>query len=39
MDKIDRNIYELKSEFKDFKKTVVGFINSLSKPPNKDSSI
>ncbi|KAK9187209.1 hypothetical protein WN944_018601 [Citrus x changshan-huyou] len=37
MDKIDRNIYELKSEFKDFKETVVGFIDSLSKRPNKDS--
>ena len=37
MDKIDCNIYELKSEFKDLKKTVVGFINSLSKRLNKDS--
>ena len=35
--KIDRNIYELKSELKDFKETVVGFIDSMSKRPNKDS--
>ena len=39
MDKIDRNIYELKSEFKDFKEIVVGFIDSMSKPSNKDSLI
>ncbi|KAH9704055.1 ras-related protein RABC2a [Citrus sinensis] len=37
MDKIDLNIYELKSKFKDFKETVVGFIDSLTKRPNKDS--
>ena len=34
MDKIDRNIYEFKLEFKDFKETVVGLIDSLSKRPN-----
>ena len=34
MDKINRNIYEPKSEFKE---TVVGFIDSLYKRPNKDS--
>ena len=39
IDKIDRNIYELKLEFKDFKEIVVGFIDSLSKLPNKDSPI
>ncbi|GAY57829.1 hypothetical protein CUMW_182460 [Citrus unshiu] len=37
MDKIYCKLYEPKSEFKDFKKTVVGFIASLSKRPNKDS--
>ena len=37
MDKIDRNAYELKSELKDFKETVVGFIDTFSKRPNKDS--
>ena len=37
MDKIDRNIYEFKSEFKEFKETVVGFIDLLSKHPNNDS--
>ena len=37
LDKIDRNVYELKSELKDFKETVVGFIDTFSKRPNKDS--
>ncbi|GAY69413.1 hypothetical protein CUMW_271770, partial [Citrus unshiu] len=37
LDKIDRNVYELKSELKDFKETVVGFIDTFSKHPNKDS--
>ena len=37
LDKIDRNVYELKSELKDFKETVVGFIDSMSKRLNKDS--
>ncbi|XP_052299686.1 uncharacterized protein LOC127903070 [Citrus sinensis] len=37
LDKIDRNMYEIKSELKDFKETVVGFIDTFSKRPNKDS--
>jgi len=37
LDKIDRNVYEIKSELKDFKETVVGFIDTFSKRPNKDS--
>ncbi|GAY67647.1 hypothetical protein CUMW_258250 [Citrus unshiu] len=37
LDKIDRNVYKLKSEFKDFKETVVGFIYSMSKSTNNDS--
>ena len=37
MDKIDCNIYEIKLEFKEFKETVVGFIDSLSKHQKKDS--
>ncbi|GAY45331.1 hypothetical protein CUMW_088670 [Citrus unshiu] len=37
LDKIDRNVYEIKSELKDFKETVVGFIETFSKRPNKDS--
>ena len=37
LDKIDRHVYELKSELKDFKETVVGFIDTFSKRPNKDS--
>lgn len=37
LDKIDRNVYELKSELKDFKETVVGFIDTFSTRPNKDS--
>ena len=37
MDKIDRNIYGLKSEFKDFKEIVMGFIDSLSIHRNNDS--
>ena len=39
MNKVDRNIYKLKLEFKDSKETVVGFIDSMFKPPNKDSPI
>ena len=35
MAKIDRNIYALKSEFKEFKETVVGFIDLLSKHPTR----
>ena len=38
LDKIDRNVYELKSELKDFKETVVGFIDTFSTRLNKDSS-
>ena len=30
-------MYEIKSELKDFKETVVGFIDTFSKRPNKDS--
>ncbi|GAY45415.1 hypothetical protein CUMW_089340 [Citrus unshiu] len=37
LDKIDRNVYEIKSELKDFKETFVGFIDTFSKRPNKDS--
>ncbi|GAY54087.1 hypothetical protein CUMW_153960 [Citrus unshiu] len=37
LDKLDRNVYEIKSELKDFKETVVGFIDTFSKRPNKDS--
>ncbi|GAY53383.1 hypothetical protein CUMW_148890, partial [Citrus unshiu] len=37
LDKIDRNVYEIKSELKYFKETVVGFIDTFSKCPNKDS--
>lgn len=44
IDKIDCNIYELKSsfeadrrEFKEFRETVVGFIDSLTKWSYRDS--
>ncbi|KAL9414817.1 hypothetical protein AB3S75_043139 [Citrus x aurantiifolia] len=37
LDKIDRNMYELKSELKYFKETMVGFIDTFSTRPNKDS--
>ncbi|GAY62209.1 hypothetical protein CUMW_215950 [Citrus unshiu] len=37
-DKSD-DAHDSESEFKDFKETVVRFIDSLSKPPNKDSPI
>ncbi|XP_052289955.1 uncharacterized protein LOC127899855 [Citrus sinensis] len=37
LDKINCNVYEIKSELKDFKETVVGFIDTFSKCPNKDS--
>ena len=44
MDKVDRNIYELKlaykadrREFKEFRQTVLGFIDSLTKRSYRDS--
>ena len=37
LDKIDRNMYEMKSELKYFKEIVVGFIDTFSKRPNKNS--